>query len=214
MKTFFAKLTRRLIRSQLQKISPEKLRRLGEKKLLRAFRRAAKKSPAYQILLHESKVNPEVIATAQDVVRLCPILEKSNTFSRFSLKQLIADDVSVNQLASILTSSGHGNSGFAFGLSTRSQMQANPAVIDLGLDLAFDIDSHRTLLVNCLPMGVTFQSNSVCVANVSVREDMACAIIAQAGNLFDQIILCGDPLFLKKLCDYSQEKKLDLESTS
>jgi phenylacetate-CoA ligase len=58
-------------------------------------------------------------------------------------------------------------------------------------------------------MGVTFSSNLVCVANVSVREDMACAIIDRAGNLFDQIVLCGDPLFLKKLCDYSQDIGLD-----
>lgn len=209
MKNIFAKLMRRLIRAQLQKTSPEKLHRLGERRLLRAFRRASGKSPAYRTLLAENKVNARSVSSVPDFVRLCPILEKSNTFLRFPLKHLIADDVSVDQLASILTSSGHGSGGFALGLSTRNQMKASPSVIDLGLELAFDIDSYRTLLVNCLPMGVTFQSNAVCVANVSVREDMASAIIAQAGDLFEQIILCGDPLFLKKLCDYSQAKNLD-----
>ena len=38
---------------------------------------------------------------------------------------------------------------------------------------------------------------------------MACAIVKQAGDLFEQIVLCGDPLFLKKLCDYSQDIGLD-----
>jgi phenylacetate-CoA ligase len=210
MTTLFpAKFVRRLIRSQLQKTSPEKLFRLGDKKLMQAFRRAANKSPAYRVLLEEAGVNSKSITTARDFVRLCPILEKNNTFQRFPLDKLIANDVPLSQLASVLTSSGHGGGGFALGLSTRAQFKSTPSMIDLGLELAFDIDSHRTLLINCLPMGVTFQSDAVCVANVSVREDMACAIVEQAGALFEQIILCGDPLFLKKLCDYSQEKKLD-----
>ena len=209
MKTILAKLTRRLIRTQLQKMSAEKLRRLSEKRLLRAFRRAARQSKAYQILLSENKVNAESISTVQDLLRLCPILEKSNTFRRFALRELIADDVQIDQLGSVLTSSGQSGTGYAVGLSTRNQMKSTPTMIDLGLELAFDIDTYRTLLINCLPMGVTFQSNAVCVANVSVREDMACAIVEQIGKLFDQIILCGDPLFLKKFCDYSQVKQIN-----
>ncbi|MDO8942447.1 MAG: hypothetical protein Q7U75_04650, partial [Desulfobacterales bacterium] len=115
----------------------------------------------------------------------------------------------ITSLASVLTSSGHGAGGFALGLSTRQQFRNTPRLIDLGLEMAFDIDRRRTLLINCLPMGVTFSSDAVCVANVSVREDMACAIVQQAGNLFEQIILCGDPLFLKRLCDYSEATGVD-----
>lgn len=204
MKPAFARLARRLIRWQLARVSPEKLLRMGEHRLLAAFQRAARHSPAYRTLLSESSVDPAAIRTAAQFVASCPILEKSNTFRRFRLAELIAQDISSRSIASILTSSGHGGGGFALGLSTRDQMQAMPWDIDLGLDLAFDIDRNRTLLINCLPMGVTFQSNTVCVANVSVREDMVCAIVEQAGNLFDQIVLCGDPLFLKRLCDYSE----------
>lgn len=204
MKPAIARLARRLIRWQLARVSPDKLLRMGEHRLLTAFQRAAKHSPAYRTLLSESSVDPAAIRTAAQFVASCPILEKSNTFRRFRLAELIAQDISSRNIASILTSSGHGGGGFALGLSTRDQMQAMPWDIDLGLDLAFDIDRNRTLLINCLPMGVTFQSNTVCVANVSVREDMVCAIVEQAGNLFDQIILCGDPLFLKRLCDYSE----------
>lgn len=209
MKAIFAKLKRRLDRSLLQKISPEKLRDLSEKRLMRAFRRATLHSSAYQILLAEKKVLTQSICSAQDFMAHCPILEKSSTFRRFPLRQLIAADVRIDQLGSVLTSSGHGSSGFALGLSTRNQMKSTPNMIDLGLELAFDIDTYRTLLINCLPMGVTFQSNTVCVANVSVREDMACAIVQQIGAQFDQIIVCGDPLFLKKLCDYSQANKIN-----
>ncbi|MCU6434144.1 hypothetical protein LPB67_10225 [Undibacterium sp. Jales W-56] len=212
MNAIFAKLSRRIIRYQLTRITPDRLIQLSKKKLIRAFRRAALSSPAYQILLQENAVLSNAINTVDDFVQRCPILEKSNTFRRFPINQLIATDVDKSQLASILTSSGHGSNGFAIGLSTRTQLKSTASLIDMGLELAFDIDSHKTLLINCLPMGVTFQSNTVCVANVSVREDMACAIVEQAGASFEQIILCGDPIFLKKLCDFSIKKGIDWRS--
>lgn len=205
MSPFLARLTRRLIRWRLAGSSPAGLLARGERKLLNAFRRAARCSPAYRQLLGEAGVDPATIRTPDDFRAHCPVLDKSATFGRFAVRELLADDIGIADLASVLTSSGHGGGGFALGLSTRSQLTDAAFTIDLGLDLAFDIDRRRTLLINCLPMGVTFQSDTVCVANVSVREDMACAIVNQAGDLFEQVVLCGDPLFLKKLCDYSQD---------
>lgn len=209
MSPFFARLARRLIRWRLASSSPAGLIALGERKLLSAFRRAARCSPAYRLLLTEAGVDPTTIRTAGEFRDRCPILDKSATFGRFPVRELLAADLAAGDLASVLTSSGHGGGGFALGLATRAQLTNAAFDIDLGLDLAFDIDRRRTLLVNCLPMGVTFQSAAVCVANVSVREDMACAIVEQAGDLFEQIVLCGDPLFLKKLCDHSRDIGLD-----
>ncbi|MEW6513470.1 MAG: hypothetical protein AB1443_05665 [Pseudomonadota bacterium] len=209
IKQWLLSLERRLIRRKLASSSPEQLIQAGKKWLLPSFRRAAQKSPAYRTLLAEAGVDPASIRTVEDFVARCPILEKANTFKRFPVEQLICEDIRPQDLASIITSSGHGGNGFAFGISSWKQQRGAARLIDIGLDMAFDVGSKRTLLVNCLPMGVTFQSNLVCVANVSVREDMACAIIDKAGSLFEQIVLCGDPLFLKKLCDYSQDIGLD-----
>lgn len=209
MNPVFARLARRIIRWRLGQVSPAQLLRVSERKVLRAFQRALRQSPAYRILLAEVSADPGRVQTLADFVACCPILDKSNTFRRFPLEELISQDVPVRNIASILTSSGHGSGGFALGLSTRAQISVAAWDIDIGLDFAFDIDRHRTLLINCLPMGVTFQSDTVCVANVSVREDMACAIVEQTGHLFEQIILCGDPLFLKRLCDFSESRGLD-----
>lgn len=181
----------------------------GEQQLPAVFRRAAMHSAAYQELLAETGVKISDIQTPQDVLNKCPVLDKTNTFHRFDIRQLLCDNLPAKALASVLTSSGQGGGGFALGLATRRQARRAAWLIDLGLELAFDIDQHRTLMVNCLPMGVAFASDAVCVANVSVREDMACAVIQQAGGLFRQIILCGDPLFLKRLADYSQDIGLD-----
>lgn len=209
MKALLARLERRFIKSKLARSEPEALIRMGHKWLLPSFRRAARHSPAYRTLLAEAGVDPGSINTPADFVSRCPLLEKSNTFKRFGIDQLICDDIRLEDLASVLTSSGHGAGGFALGMSTRKQFKGSARLIDLGLDMAFDIDARRTLLINCLPMGVMFNSNVVCVANVSVREDMACAIVKQAGNLFEQIVLCGDPLFLKRLCDHSESIGID-----
>lgn len=209
MSPFLAKLARQLIRWRLAGSSPASLVALGEGKLLKSFRRAARCSPAYRTLLAEAGVDPAAIRTPQDFRDHCPILDKATTFKRFGARELLAEDIKTSDLASVLTSSGHGGGGFALGLSTRAQLKDTAFTIDLGLDLAFDTDRRRTLLINCLPMGVTFQSDAVCVANVSVREDMACALVNQVGDLFEQIVLCGDPLFLKKLCDHSQDIGLD-----
>lgn len=209
MKALLARLERRFIKSKLARSEPDALIRMGHKWLLPCFRRAARHSPAYRTLLAEAGVDPGEIRTPADFVAKCPLLEKANTFKRFGIDQLICDDIRLEDLASVLTSSGHGAGGFALGMSTRKQFNGAARLIDLGLEMAFDIDARRTLLINCLPMGVTFNSNVVCVANVSVREDMACAIVKQAGNLFEQIVLCGDPLFLKRLCDYSESIDVD-----
>lgn len=209
LKAHIAAIERRVIRNRLARSNPETLLEAGRKWLLPAFRRAARLSPAYRTLLVEAGVDPASIRTVDDFVARCPLLDKANTFRRFPLRELICEDISIADLASILTSSGQGGNGFGFGLSTWRQQRGAARLIDIGLDMAFDVGTKRTLLVNCLPMGVTFQSDLVCMANVSVREDMACAIIDRAGSLFEQIVLCGDPLFLKKLCDYSEEIGLD-----
>ena len=209
MKKFFSRLERRLIKAKLARSKPHELIARGEKRLLSVFRHAATHSPAYQMLLAEAGVKISDIQTSQDVLTRCPVLDKANTFHRFDASQLLCDNLPATELASVLTSSGHGGGGFALGLVSRRQARSAAWLIDLGLELAFDIDKRRSLLVNCLPMGVAFASDAVCVANVSVREDMACAVIEQAGALFEQIILCGDPLFLKRLCDYSQDIGLD-----
>lgn len=73
----------------------------------------------------------------------------------------------------------------------------------------FKVDQHTTLLVNCLPMGVVFSSRAVTVANVSVREDMACAILRDLGPRFAQTLLCTDPLFIRRLLDEARVAGVD-----
>jgi phenylacetate-CoA ligase len=208
MKAALAKLSRRFIRSRIARTSLDELNRLSHRKLIRCFRRAASRSPAYRTLLAEAGVRPAEIRTAEDLVKRCPILEKSNTFHRFPLGELIAEDIAPRDIASIITSSGHGGSGYALGVGGRAQVNRSRRMIDLGLDLAFDIDG-----------GAPSSSTACQWGDVSVRRRHAWPMSAfgktwpapsspRSVGTFDQIILCGDPLFLKRLCDYSEVQRI------
>lgn len=201
------KIMRRISLALLARSSPEALIRLGEKRALAAFQRAAAKVPAYRATLAAHGVKPEDIRSIDAFQSLCPVLSKTNTFAQYPLSEL-CHPAGLDNLAGVLTSSGHG-ARFAYGLSTRVQAKYAADAIDLGLEYAFQVDSRKTLLINCLPMGVRFSSNSVTVAETSVREDMAVALATEFGRFFDQIIFVGDPLFLKLVTDYSRARNID-----
>jgi phenylacetate-CoA ligase len=201
---WYKKLGRKILLKLLASATPEGLLRKSEQKVLQAFNYTAKSSVAYQTLLSEAGINAGQIQSIDDFHALCPILGKENTFARFDIHELCSGE-KLNTVANVLTSSGAGGH-FAFGLSSHKQMQQLPDAIDLGLQLAFDVDSKKTLLINCLPMGVTFPSNAVTLAQTSVREDMAHAIATKIGPYYRQVIFIGDPLFLKLLTDYAREK--------
>jgi len=176
-------------------------------RLLTAFLSAASSVPAYRTLLAEHAVNVAEVTDAASFSRLCPILSKANTFERFAIGALSAGG-RVSDLGDVLTSSGRGGR-FSFGVSTRTQMTANVGFLDDAFDAAFGVKSRSTLAVNCLPMGVVFSSNVMTLATTSVREDMAVALVETFGDEFEQILLVGDPLFLKRLTDYAKSAGLD-----
>jgi phenylacetate-CoA ligase len=178
-----------------------------EHRLLATFGRAATEAPFYKILLDEHGVNPAEVRSLSAFSELCPILSKANTFERFPIESL-GPGGSVSDIAEVMTSSGRGGR-FSFGLTTRAEAAATASFLDAALDEAFHINSRTTLAINCLPMGVVFSSNVMTVATTSVREDMAVALIQTFGSAFDQLLLVGDPLFLKRLADHATAVGLD-----
>ena len=174
---------------------------------LRACVDAARHSQAYQTLLQECGISPASIGPQTNLTSL-PVLTKSNTFERFALAEL-ARPLPAAMLADVLTSSGRGGRSYGFRLTAREQHEEAWFDIDLGLQDIFGVDDKPTLLVNCLPMGVVFRSRAVAVANVSVREDMACSILRDVGPSFAQTLLCTDPMFIRRLLEEGQRVGVD-----
>ncbi|MFH1022775.1 MAG: hypothetical protein V1809_05250 [Planctomycetota bacterium] len=196
-------LERRGIGRFLETCDPDALEAEGRRLTLAAFQRAAKRVPAYRELLGKEGVAPESVTTLEDFRRRVPITGKHNTFATFPIDRLCVDG-DPGDLASVVTSSGHSGI-FAFGLTGRSETAADTRAVDFALDYHFAAGSRRTLLVNVLPMGVKVSSRLCTVADVSVREDMALGIIKALGPRYDQIILLGDPNFIKLLLEEGRD---------
>lgn len=188
-------------------MDPQKMVDRSRRKAMGMIHFAAQHSAAYRTLLGEHGIDEQALSQAH-VWSALPVLTKQNTFERFELSDL-ARDVPARELADVLTSSGRGGRSFGFRLSVRAQHEEGWFDIDLGLQDVFGVDQCSTLLVNCLPMGVVFRSRAATVANVSVREDMACSILRDVGPRFDQTVLCTDPLFIRTLLDEAQAAGVD-----
>ena len=176
-------------------------------RLLDEFQRAAAQVPAYRTLLAESGVRAIDVRDSWSFLALCPLLSKVNTFDRFPLRDLCVGGA-LTDVGQLLTSSGHGGR-FSFGVISRAEAAASGGFVDAALDPPFEVRSRTTLAINCLPMGVTVSSQCMTVATTSVREDMAVALVKTAGTGYEQIVLIGDPLFLKRLTDHAAEQALD-----
>jgi phenylacetate-CoA ligase len=196
--------------AQGRRMDPERWQARSQRRAWQSVRSAARHSPAYQALLAEQGLHPSALQGQAPWHRL-PVLTKANTFGRFPLSQL-ARPVPPQQLADVLTSSGRSGRSFGFRLSQRRTHSSAWFDTDLGLQDAFGVDQRSTLLVNCLPMGVVFNSRAVTVANVSVRQDMACAILRDVGPLYQQTLLCTDPLFIRPLLEEARRAGVDWQA--
>jgi phenylacetate-CoA ligase len=190
---------RRWMLAQGRKMAPARMLALSRQRASRAAAWAARDSAAYRQLLAEQGLSPQQAGESGEWERL-PVLTKASTFGLFSVDEL-ARPVPAAALADVLTSSGRGGRSYGFRLTAREQHEDAWFDIDLGLQDVFGVDGKPTLLVNCLPMGVVFASRAVTVANVSVREDMACSILRDIGPRFAQTLVCTDPLFVRALLD-------------
>lgn len=210
---FARRAVRRAMLAYGRRLNVQGMLAVSKKSAIRACLRAASKSAAYRQLLEECGVDPARLDSTTDLSRL-PVLTKANTFERFALHELCIS-MPVGDLADVLTSSGRSGQGsrsFGFKLTSRRQHRDAWFDMDLGLQDVFGVDEKPTLLVNCLPMGVTFQSRAVTVANVSVREDMACTILRDVGPRFEQTLVCADPLFIRRILDEARVAGVDWPS--
>lgn len=186
--------------------SPEKINRAGEKKLLPAFRRAVRKMPAYGKILSEKNVIFDQIKNENDFRRMVPIIEKIDIFSRFDVEDFSVRG-SVEKMISAMTSSGFSGV-YSFGLTNRKNIKNSVRLADVVLDYTFDISHKKTLLINCLPMGVRVFT-SLKTVDTSVRDDMVLAVLEKISPKFEQTLIIGDPHFLKKVAEAGKEKKIN-----
>jgi phenylacetate-CoA ligase len=195
---------RRFLQNYLKK-SRAYYKKDQEKYLLKVFRRYASSVPAYKNLLQEKGVAPESITSVDAFKRLAPIIDKYDTFIKYEgrISNLCVDG-KLGDIVSILSSSGFSGR-FSYGLISKAEDKADGNLLDLYLDQRFHIEERRTLLINCLPMGVAVPSRRTVKGDVSVRPDMAIALVRGFGKDFDQILMIGENTFMKHTLELGLE---------
>ena len=190
----------------LTSAEPEMLELMGEAAVLEAFQGAAREVPAYADLLRRHGVDPVAVTDIEAFRRLVPLTDKENTFLAYPLRELCRGGT-LKGIKSIVPSSGHSGT-FAFSLDTAEGAALAAAGADLAFEHVLRISERPALVVNCYPMGLQVPT-SMAAANCGVNADVAIAIVKAAAADFDQLIIVGTPLFLKKLLEDGLEQGVD-----
>lgn len=184
----------RFILHRTKSMTPEALGHPDEKAVLRAFRNACE-APAYARLLHNRGVDPDRIRDLDTFFRLVPIVDKHSLFQANEMGDLCVggmDDVG------LFYSSSGATGTFSYGVERRADAKSQADATEFALDLHFEALARPTLLINCLPMGVKIHLDNIALTETSVREDVIWSLVTKLRNDFDQFILVGEQMFLKK----------------
>ncbi len=198
---------RKRILQYLQKMDPEKVETISDKRVMKTFRRAVRVSPAYRKLLESGNLDPDSIKTVAQFRDQVPVTDKQNYFQPYSFEELLGENTKGMKLA--MTSSGYSGT-FAYGFVGGQALRTAHLGVDLTLDYWFGISEKRTFLINCAPMGVHVET-SLPLAEVSVRSDMALALLKKVSPAYEQTVIAGDPYFLKKLVEEGTEAGIPWE---
>jgi phenylacetate-CoA ligase len=185
--------------------SPSAIAQFGEKQLIPAFKRATK-MPAYKKLLERKGIKYNDIKTIEDFKKNVPYVSKNDLFKDFDIADLCVEG-NLDAMKLAMSSSGFSGS-FAFGINTKYNQETIAFSIDTALEYVFKTNKRKTFLISCIPMGVKVPTE-LPIAETSIRSDMALAIIKKFYRHFEQIIIVGDPYFVKKLIEEGIDTGVD-----
>ena len=166
----------------------------GERAALRSFRRAALTSRGYRAHLEHLGVDHRTVSRLSQV----PYTDKASVFGDHI--DFWVDGGSISEAAELLTSSG-SSGHFSVGVTSRSERRAQERTFDMTLRALGGGEDTSTLLLNCLPMGISIPTKLATVATPSVPLEMAVELLGRAGASFDRVIIAAEPLFLKELAE-------------
>jgi phenylacetate-CoA ligase len=176
------------VRQEMRELGPTS----GERAALRSFRRAALTCRGYRAHLERLGIDHRTVMRLSEV----PYTDKRSVFG--DVLDLWIEGGRVSDAAELLTSSGQSGL-FSVGVTSRSERRAQERAIDLSLRAIGASEQSSTLLLNCLPMGITVPSRLATVATPSVHVEMAVEILARTGPGFDRVVIVAEPLFLKEM---------------
>lgn len=163
-------------------------------------KRSIKKWPAYRKYAEGMGIDPLKISS----------LEELPVTGRAFISQAI-HMVPLFNVRSIVPSSGTTGEDFSYGLFSDTEMRKSSLVIEAFLQHRFSTKKKKTLILNLLPGALSLWSTTATIASIGVRMDTAVSVIQSLGSSFEQIILVGEPLFIKNLIEYGVQHDVSWE---
>ena len=194
IKQFIRTQRNRQLSRYLENVNPVKLNAVAAGKLIKAFRNAARKVPAYKAILKNNGINSSEITDLKTFVENVPVITKNDFFVPFDSESWCRRGM-FDKTRYFMSSSGN----YAFGAETHN-IKKSVQGVDFTLDYLFNTSRKKTFLINCVPMGVHIKT-SLALAETSVRSDMVLTMARKIAPKFDQTIIVGDPHFIKKVIE-------------
>lgn len=194
----------------------------GQTKALNLFKQAALHVPAYKNFLKTHKINASKIKSIEDFSKV-PTTDKENYFTKYSLSDLSWNGTLKN-ITTTAFSSGSSGKPYFWPRSSYQDYESAFAFEHL-LTSLFQIDKHKTLLVDCFSMGgyvagtyvygatklVASKIDHLTVISPGINYHDTFAMLQKLAGEFDQIILCGYPPFLRDLVQLAQDYNFDFK---
>lgn len=155
------------------------------------------KWPAYRNFIQQKGVDPLKIKNIDEL----PITSK-----RFISSAI--HSIPLYKVRNIVPSSGSTGTGFSFGIYGDVELAKSSIAIDALLEKQFDTKNKKTLLINLMPGAISLFSSTASIASIGVRIDTAITAIKSFNSYFDQLILIGEPIFIKNLIEQGVRESL------
>jgi len=192
----------------LRSTNPERLHRIGLNKLLSVFKQAAENIPAYKRMLEKGHIHVKKIHDLSQFKSNVPVIDKSIFTNNDILN--ICNRARMPDIMQAATSSGFSGD-FSFGLTLKGDRKKTVFFVDTLMEYIFNVSRKRTLWINTTGMGVRIPT-SIPLVETSVRPEVVLDAVRRLAHHFDQIILHGNPFFIKKVLEDGIEQGIDWRS--
>ena len=199
------------LRKRVRSLTPSEISRRQEVRLLNAFRKAVRRSPAYRDFLQTSGVDFKNIRTKQDFENHVPYLSKKTFFDRYATSYIFPNLLKNNTGRVWSTSGSTGQISIGY---ESPNMPILFSELDFTLNSFFEILDRKSLFLNCLSDAWPVPSSFLHFANIGSRVDLGIELIKKTSTDFKQFFICGEPLLLKLFLEEATSAGVNFHHTN
>ncbi len=204
-------------------MSDDFLEQVSKVMVVSLARAVSSKVPAYKEFLAERKMEGIRIESFADFLKL-PIMDKKNYFLKYDLERTLFKKSITESYGWEQSSNYEISSGYTLWPRFPEEEQKCVTNLEFLLRYLFGCKGQNTLIVICFVLGmwsagerITRFSKQISkrgkikltVAAPGASRKNAVELIQKVGHFYDQIILVGNPYFLRRVIDYGEKEGMD-----